>query len=326
MINRIFTICCTVLVGVSGIASAQQNKPDSTKKGHVITIDPTSSNLKGTPARKPAKPTTGDLMLGTGKTQPKDLPPAQNKAQEYFNSGSQKGRSGSFDGAIDDFTKSIQLAENTNAYMKRGYCYMMKEEFAKAIEDENKALDLDGRNAKALFVRGASKFELSDPEGAEKDLEISVASEHDNPMAYNYLAATKFVKQDYKAAADLYTQVIKLDSAFPDAFSNRGMMRHNLNDFQGAISDYTMALKKNPRNSSAYNNRGAAKMMLKDFAGAKIDFDAALFMNPDYADAFNNRGRVKHYLGDDKGACMDWAKALELGIQDSQDMIQKYCK
>jgi tetratricopeptide (TPR) repeat protein len=326
MINKIFTLCCAVLLGISNIAFAQQKKADSTKKGHMITIDPTSTGSGNTVIRRNTKPNTRDLMLGTGKTQPKDLSPARNQAEEYFNSGSQKGRSGNFDGAIEDFTKSIQLAENTSAYMKRGYCYMMKEKYSQAIEDENKSLGLDKKNAKALFVRGASKFELNDAEGAEKDLELSVESEKDNAMAYNYLAATKFVKQDYKAAADLYTQVIKLDSAFPDAFSNRGMMRHNLNDFQGAIGDYTMALKKNPRNTAAYNNRGAAKMVLKDFAGAKIDFDAAIYMNPDYADAYNNRGRVRHYLGDNQGACSDWKKALELGIEDSQEMIDKYCK
>ena len=67
-------------------------------------------------------------------------------------------------------------------------------------------------------------------------------------------------------------------------------------------------------------------MVLKDFAGAKIDFDAAIYMNPDYADAYNNRGRVRHYLGDNQGACSDWKKALELGIEDSQEMIDKYCK
>ena len=67
-------------------------------------------------------------------------------------------------------------------------------------------------------------------------------------------------------------------------------------------------------------------MMLKDFMGALSDFNIAIVINPDYSDAYNNRGRVKHFLLDDAGACSDWKKAFELGIDDSRDMIDKYCK
>jgi hypothetical protein len=38
------------------------------------------------------------------------------------------------------------------------------------------------------------------------------------------------------------------------------------------------------------------------------------------------RGILKFKWGDKKGACEDWKRSLELGNQEAEDMINKYCK
>ena len=147
-----------------------------------------------------------------------------------------------------------------------------------------------------------------------------------NALAYNYFAATKFMQKNFKEALDNYNEVAKLDPAFPDIYTNRGMMRHNLGDLKGAIQDYNLALKTDPSNSSAYNNRGAAEMMLKEYQSALNDLNMAIKIKEDYADAYDNRGRVKLNMGDQKGACNDWQQAYSLGLKASNELIIKYCK
>jgi len=51
--------------------------------------------------------------------------------------------------------------------------------------------------------------------------------------------------------------VAKLDSSYPDVYTNRGMMKHYLKDLKGAVEDYNKALSVNPENVTAYNNREA---------------------------------------------------------------------
>jgi tetratricopeptide (TPR) repeat protein len=119
---------------------------------------------------------------------------------------------------------------------------------------------------------------------------------------------------------------VRVDSTYPDIYSNRGMMRHYLRDYKGAVQDYDKALRQNPNNTAAMNNRAAAKMSLNDYQGALEDLNKAIKINPNYADAYDNRGRVKQKLGDLQGACGDWHTAYGLGLQTSRDLIIKFCK
>jgi tetratricopeptide (TPR) repeat protein len=104
------------------------------------------------------------------------------------------------------------------------------------------------------------------------------------------------------------------------------MMRHILQDFKGAILDCNEALKLNPNNTTAYNNRGGAYAMLKDYQTALADFDKAISIDSKYADAYNSRGRVKQVLGDQDGACADWQLAYSNGLEETKELIIKYCK
>ena len=85
-------------------------------------------------------------------------------------------------------------------------------------------------------------------------------------------------------------------------------------------------MKQNPDNSSAYNNRGAAKLGLNQNKEALEDFNTAIKLKDDYSDAYNNRGKAKMNLGDKTGACEDWHKSYYLGLEDSMQLIIKYCK
>ncbi|MFH1161546.1 MAG: tetratricopeptide repeat protein [bacterium] len=267
-----------------------------------------------------------DSMPATIFPPKKVLTETEKKAQEYFVAGSKKGKAGDFAGAIEDFNKSLELIENGNTYMKRGFAYLLSKNYPMALQDFTDALRISPAYKEAMFGRGLARFEMRDYAGSEVDLKQYLDLYNLNPTAFDFMAASCFLRQDFQCALDNYSNVIRCDSTYLDAYANRAMIRHYLRDFKGSLKDYDVAVKQNPKDKKIYNNRAAAKMMLKDYQAALEDFNYAIKLDPMYADAFNNRGRVKHYLGDTQGACSDWHTALSLGIEASRDLIIQYCK
>jgi tetratricopeptide (TPR) repeat protein len=65
---------------------------------------------------------------------------------------------------------------------------------------------------------------------------------------------------------------------------------------------------------------------MNQFKEALEDFNTAIKLKDDYSDAYNNRGKARMNLGDKTGACEDWHKSYYLGLEDSMQLIIKYCK
>jgi tetratricopeptide (TPR) repeat protein len=252
--------------------------------------------------------------------------PQQKQAQELYLSGQKKAVDGDQQGAIDDFTKSLNLYKTPAAFLKRGFSEMVQEDYVNAINDMNEVLKINPNIERAYFGRGVCKFEQKDFKGAEEDMNKFIEKDKTTAMAYNYLAGCRFMQQDFKGALDNYDMVAKLDPKYPDVYTNRGMMKHYLKDLKGAVEDYDKALAIDPDNATAYNNRGAAKLNQGDSKGALVDFDKAISLRKDYADAFDNRGKAKINLGDKTGACADFQRAYSLGIEATRELIIKYCK
>ena len=245
-----------------------------------------------------------------GPVQKVNISPEQKKAQELFQSGSQKSNDGDQDAAIQDFTESINLYKMPIAYLKRGFAELMKEDYSSALNDMNETLKLNPNFERAYFGRGVCRFEMKDFKSAEEDMNKFIAKDKTTAMAYNYLAGCRFMLQDYKGALENYDMVVKLDPKYPDVFTNRGMMKHYLNDLKGAIADYDQALTLDPKNATAYNNRGGAKLNRGDSKAALVDFDKAIELKDDYSDAYDNRGNAYNGLGNYKQASEDLNRAI----------------
>ncbi|HNY02719.1 MAG TPA: tetratricopeptide repeat protein [Bacteroidales bacterium] len=323
MMRTTLMIALACLLAVAADAQDTKKDTDPSKKKVVrlnpVKVDTTSAN------RKALSRFSKDNMFNVS-TPPKPLKPEEVRAMGFFNEGSRKGKAGDFAGAVEEFTKSLDLIKNPNSFAKRAYAYMMLGNYGAAINDANQTLALRGDYLKAYFVRGICRFETGDIKNAKQDLDIYLDQDRTNAIAFNYMAAIAFMNQDFKGALENYNEVYKRDPNYPDIHTNRGMMRHYNQDFKGAIQDYDEELKLRPNNAAAYNNRGAAKMMLKDFTSAMADLNKALEIDPKYADAYDNRARIKQSQGDTEGACADWQQAYSFGLQASRDMIIKYCK
>jgi serine/threonine-protein kinase len=171
------------------------------------------------------------------------------------------------------------------------------------------------------------------------------------------------VKDYNKAIAD-FTDAIKLDSGFIQAYENRGVAKFYMHNNRGAAEDYTLALKINPNDYNTLGRRGWARFFMLDYEGAVEDLTRAIKGSNDRAKFYNVRGEARFHLNDYKGAlsdfnqvikswssgrynrskafylkglveiergekdtgCADLSKALKLGYSDASDAMKDYCK
>lgn len=139
------------------------------------------------------------------------------------------------------------------------------------------------------------------------------------------LTASEWFEKGYQSTDSdekikFYSEAIRLNPNYAEAYNNRGIARDNKGDFGGAIDDYTEAIRLKPDFAKAYYNRGAARKAQGDLHGAIADCTEAIRLKPDYAEAYYNRGAAYWSKGDFPKCVADWEKTLEL---DPNDEIAK---
>ena len=240
-------------------------------------------------------PSTPDNILAYNK-----IGIAYNKLSQlvHINLGLALVNEGKFNEAIDHYNKAIGMTPITPdhilAFNNRGLAYNKLGQNQRALEDFNKAINLDRYDMRAYKNRGVTYAKLG----------------------------------LYQSALEDFNEAIRLKPNYADTYINRGVTYAKLDQYQRALEDFNKATRLKPNYADPYYNRGVAYIDLRQYQSALEDFNEAIRLKPDYADAYSNRGGIYLNQGYKDLGCHDAQKACQLGNCEVLESAQRagYCR
>ena len=128
----------------------------------------------------------------------------------------------------------------------------------------------------------------------------------------------------FDEALDAFTEAIRLDSTYAEAYQMRGEILMGNGVYDRALPDLNHAVRHGKDNPAYFYSRANLLVEMRRFEQAIPDYDRVLALKPDYAEAWLDRASAKGAKGDTAGACTDVQKAESLGLK-SESLRQKFC-
>ena len=289
------------------------NEDNSDGSPDLPTHDPSGLGNSSESPKTPESSAAAELGRRTEEEDAKRKKEGALTAMDYFFQARMLANRKDYDGAIDNYTKAINLdPKNVGFYINRGYVYYKKGDYPQAIKDCTKAIELDPKNAAAYINRGYVYYKKGEYIQAIADCTKAIEIDPKLATAYNNRGAAYKNKGEYNEAIADFTRAIELDPKYAKAYSNRGYAYSNKGEYDEAIADCTKAIELDPKYAAAYNNRGAAYNHKGEYDKAITDCTRAIELDPKYAKAYNNRGNAYNNKGEYDKAAADFEKAREL--------------
>ncbi len=195
-----------------------------------------------------------------------------------------------FENFVLYYNARLEISQSSHNYLNRGIFYCLTESFNPALNDLNKAIELDNNMAIAYFTRGNARY--------------------------------KMLEQIELLAGITEEMMVSTGESLSD---NDAVDLVNLPEYSKILDDYEMVLYLNPKFFFGYYNRAFIKLRLKEYKSAIEDLNKAIEQEPEFAEAYFNRGLTKIYLDDIEGGALDLSRAGELGILGAYNIIKRYC-
>ncbi len=172
--------------------------------------------------------------------------------------------------------------QSTDSYFVKALILNETQAFDEAINTLQKAIEYDDKNWEAYNLIGMIYYRQEDPLGAEYFLTATKLFPENLEIRFNAALVFQHFDMFDKALAE-YDYVISVDSAFYQAYYNKGYINvNNLGDYEAAVENFTYAIKVDSSAHKAWYNRGYTYEVMGKYKLAEMDYRKALEILPNY--------------------------------------------
>jgi tetratricopeptide (TPR) repeat protein len=233
-------------------------------------------------------------------------------AVRHFEAGEKKLNHADWFGAVDDFTRAIELNAQLNPAKWQKKKVSGDQAFDNSQSESREIAVSDSFTAYAYLGRAVARYYLGDFDAAITDYDRALRIKPTLAEAYSGRGAARTAKGDPDGALLDFQRALAIDDKLVEVYNNRGYILLDKKDFPGAIEDFNRAIELKPTVALAHQGRGLGFMKQGHFDLAVRDFTRAIELNPAIPEAYANRGLALMVLGREREANADLQKSLEL--------------
>ncbi|MBF2015474.1 MAG: tetratricopeptide repeat protein [Rivularia sp. T60_A2020_040] len=166
--------------------------------------------------------------------------------------------------------------------------------------------------AKELYKQGITYYEKAKYQQAIQLFSQAIKINPEYANAYNLRGDAYYRLGNYEKSQQDSSAAIRNNSNDANAYYDRGFSLYSVGEYNGAIIDYNQAIKLNPQYTNAYYGRGLARFQIKENRQAIADLNQAIQINPKFAPAYLYRGIIRRKIGEKLEAIKDFDQAITI--------------
>ncbi|HEV2201190.1 MAG TPA: tetratricopeptide repeat protein [Bryobacteraceae bacterium] len=196
------------------------------------------------------------------------------RAQQAYTDGVRLIQATRYEQAILNFDRAIELKPDfADAYRMRGRAYVAVGKPDEAIPDFTKVAVLRPADATVLVDRGFAYLDKKDWAKARADASRALEMNGKLARAYNLRATAVRATGGVAEALEDYSRAVELDPNL-DNYFQRAATYQLLNEHQRAVADFDQALALAPDQPHTYYARAQSRAAIGDAKGAQEDIRA----------------------------------------------------
>jgi tetratricopeptide (TPR) repeat protein len=125
------------------------------------------------------------------------------------------------------------------------------------------------------------------------------------------LAYNELLRMDFSNAARHYSETLRLDKTYVEAYNGRGQAYFQMNQVALALDDFTNAIQAGLSSPKLFLNRGKCLVMLNRPQEALPDLSRSLQLEPNAPETYFFRGFAYEKTGNPEFALQDYSTAIE---------------
>ncbi|MDR1222335.1 MAG: tetratricopeptide repeat protein [Tannerella sp.] len=202
--------------------------------------------------------------------------------------------------SINEYSAKIEKDEkNVDNYFGRGLDFMLVQDFTEAINNFDKAIEIDPSYILAYFCRAVVRYKqiiYEQSHSAQDELAEAMSIQFNPSNIAGHISRTAPGGNESDNRSYTYDMILR---------------------------DYNTVIQKDPSFTFAYFNRADLFCSQRDYKAAILDYNEAIRRDPEFAEAYFNRGLTRLSQGDAKRGIADLSKAGELGIINAYNIIKR---
>ncbi len=237
------------------------------------------------------------------------------QARDDLDRGREEEAKQKFDLAVQKFQEALTIDPSyAHAHNGLGWNAFYRDDYARALEEFDRAIAIDPANVDAFFGKNAV-YRNQDPPNYEMAIDVlnqAAAVAPQNDQVLSWMGWTYLDQGEVGAATEQFRQALQLNPNSAEAHSGLGWAAYRQNDYEEAETHFRRVLELAPNSAEAHTALGWSLGFQHKYAEAERHLRRAIELSPSNLDAYLGLASVLEETDRPDEARQMYEKVLEL--------------